>query len=109
MTLDKPDIIWELVLLSKSKATISVVVDTMRHGGLQGTVNARRENNIYFVSHFTVTRTCHVVRQANKQIKNNQTKHPGVITLDHQSLRSGVIFGSGSGVRAREGEVIRRI
>ena len=44
-----------------------------------------------------------------KQIKNNQTKHPGVITLDHQSLRSGVIFGSGSGVRAREGEVIRRI
>ena len=32
-----------------------------------------------------------------------------LITLDHQSLRSGVIFGSGSGGRAREGKVIRRI
>ena len=36
-------------------------------------------------------------------------KHPGVITLDHQSLRSGVIFGSGSGARAREGEFTKRI
>ena len=47
MTLDKPDIIWELELLSKSKATISVVADTIKHGGLQGTVNTRKENKIY--------------------------------------------------------------
>ena len=48
------------------------------------------------------------VKQTNK-LKTTKQKHPGVITLDHQSLRSGVIFGSGSGVRVREGEVIRRI
>ena len=47
MTLDKPDIIWEPELLSKSKATISVVADTIKHGGLQGTVNTRKENKIY--------------------------------------------------------------
>ena len=48
------------------------------------------------------------VKQTNK-LKTTKQKHPGVITLDHQSLRSGVIFGSGSGARAREREVIRRI
>lgn len=48
------------------------------------------------------------VKQTNK-LKTTKQKHPGVITLDHQSLRSGVIFGSGSGGRARAGEVIRRI
>ena len=48
------------------------------------------------------------VKQTNK-LKTTKQKHPGVITLDHQSLRSGVIFGSGSGARAREGEFTRRI
>ena len=38
------------------------------------------------------------VKQTNK-LKTTKQKHPGVITLDHQSLRSGVIFGSGSGAR----------
>ena len=36
------------------------------------------------------------VKQTNK-LKTTKQKHRGVITLDHQSLRSGVIFGSGSG------------
>ena len=48
------------------------------------------------------------VKQTNK-LKTTKQNHPGVITLDHQSLRSGVIFGSGSGARAREGEFTRRI
>ena len=48
------------------------------------------------------------VKQTNK-LKTTKQKHPGVITLNHQSLRSGVIFGSGSGARAREGEFTRRI
>ena len=48
------------------------------------------------------------VKQTNK-LKTTKQKHPGVITLDHQSLRSGVIFGSGSGARAREGEFTGRI
>ena len=48
------------------------------------------------------------VKQTNK-LKTTKQKHPGVITLDHQSLRSGVIFGSGGGGREREGEVIRKI
>ena len=48
------------------------------------------------------------VKQTNK-LKTTKQKHPGVITLDHQSLRSGVIFVSGSGARAREGEFTGRI
>ena len=48
------------------------------------------------------------VKQINN-LKTTKQKHPGVITLDHQSLRSGVIFGSGSGARARVGEVTGRI
>ena len=42
------------------------------------------------------------VKQTNK-LKTTKQKHPGVITLDHQSLRSGVLLGVGVG-REREKE-----
>ena len=48
------------------------------------------------------------VKQTNK-LKTTKQKHPGVITPDHQSLRSGVTFEGGRGSRAREGEFTRRI
>ena len=48
------------------------------------------------------------VKQTNK-LKTTKQKYPEVITLDHQSLRSGVTFEGGRGSRAREGEFTRRI